>query len=73
MAVESKTWVNACHRLEKAKSGGIHVYIDDFVLSTAIAQSGLKPNSKLEVKRTALTGTKGRAKIILVLRELNES
>lgn len=70
MTQESKTWLKAHHRVSATKSGGIHVYIDDFVLSTAIAQSGLNNNVELEVKRCALTGTKNRAKIILTLREI---
>lgn len=70
MAKEAQEWINANYNNQDKKSG-IHVYIDRDSLQRAFENTNLILGQPLKVKRYALKGNKGFAKILIKIK-INE-
>ena len=69
MPVEAKEWSKASRRSQNGSKGGMHLYIDADTLNYTLAQSNIDINAELEVRRYALKGERGVARILIKIRE----
>lgn len=72
MPVEAKTWTRASRRSQNGTRAGIHVYIDSDTLNYTLSESNISLDSELEIRRYALKGDKGVAKILIKIREAKD-
>lgn len=67
MAKEPQEWTHAYYKNQDKKSG-IHIYIDRDTLKRAFENTDLNLGQSLKVKRYALKGNKGFAKILIKIK-----
>ena len=72
MSVEAMEWSKASRRSQNGSKGGMHLYIDAETLNRTLLESHIPFDAELEIRRYALKGEKGVARILVKIRAVKE-